>query len=203
MAWIDKKLVLILLLITIWAAAVRLQYLPYIQVYSDSLSPYLGALGALHQGWAEAPNPESDHWLWITAFPSLLVCRDLYELFVLRCIIAALIAPIGAISAYLLASKYRYTAALMAGGLLAMDKGLIDTLISSFRGYMSPEWVALATLFWVLCLRGKYIALPAVVACSMIAGGHHPIALGTLLAAAAAVFVMQREYGWKILWRYS
>ena len=50
------------------AAGYRLQILNIIEVGSDTFSPLWAAMGVLHHGWANPPNPESDHWLWGDSF---------------------------------------------------------------------------------------------------------------------------------------
>ena len=90
-------------------------------------------------------------------------------------------APIAAWCMWYVSRQYRYISALACGLFVAFDKGLIDTLISSFRGYMAPEWISVATVFFVLSRTHKWM-LPFVGMCMVIAGGHHPMALGGLLA---------------------
>ena len=46
--------------IAIWS---RYRYFDAIEIYSDSLSPYLAATKVIHTGFSDPPNPESDHWL--------------------------------------------------------------------------------------------------------------------------------------------
>jgi hypothetical protein len=184
----------ILAAVFVLAAALRLYHLDEVQVYSDSLSPLLAAAEAWNTGWSPPPNPEADHWLWFTALPALLLSGDLHGFFVLRMLTGALIAPLGAAVAMSAADRNPLLAGGIAGTALALDKGLIDTLVCSFRGYMSPEWIALAILLSVLACRGRRWALPAAFACSAVAAGHHPMAYGACLAllpASLAVFRLE------------
>ena len=157
----------------------RLKHLSFVEINSDALSSYLAALHFWRFGYSDPPNPESDHWMWISKVPWLWWASSLQELFQIRFFIAALIAPMGAWCAYENAICRPYSAALACGLLLAFDMGLIDTLISSFRGYMAPEWIALATVLFVL---RKYHTcfVPFVGAMVIIASGHHPMSFGVL-----------------------
>ena len=78
--------------VAIWS---RYRYIDAVEIYSDSLSPYLAATKVLHTGFSDPPNPESDHWLWVTAIPQVLFSGSLRELFLFRLGISALVAPIG------------------------------------------------------------------------------------------------------------
>ena len=184
-AWIKQvnpTLCGVLLAIFLLALWTRLLFLPYAEVGSDSLGPHLSAMGFWHHGWVPPPNPESDHWLWVTATPFVLLSGSLNELFGWRFAVGATIAPLGALAAYLLASQHRYKAACLAGGVLVVDKGLIDTLLTAFRGYMAPEWIALMTVGIVLVLRGKKWGLPLAGCAAVIASGHHSMAIGVFPA---------------------
>lgn len=159
--------------ISVWY---RFQILNIIEVRSDTLSPFWAAMGVMHHGWSPPPNPESDHWLWVTHLP-LLLGRNLHEAFALRCMQAALIAPIGAYAAWVL-SKRNVLCTIAVGLLLALDPGLRDTLIVGFRGYGAPEWLSLSTLGLVLWTLGKRWGLVLFGATWVIASGQHPLALG-------------------------
>ena len=136
----------------VWGVSfyIRLQYIPFVQINSDSLSPYLSALMFWTVGFPPPPNPESDHWMWISKAPWLWCASSLEELFQIRFLIGASMAPMAAWCVWYSTHRYRHISALVCGLLVALDKGLIDTLISSFRGYMAPEWISLATCFFVL-----------------------------------------------------
>lgn len=183
----------------VWGVSfyIRLQYIPFVQINSDSLSPYLSALKFWTVGFPPPPNPESDHWMWISKAPWLWCASSLEELFQIRFLIGASMAPMAAWCVWYSTHQYRHISALACGLLVALDKGLIDTLISSFRGYMAPEWIALATCFFVLSRTHKW-ALSLVAGCVVIAGGHHPMALGALLGVTWLCFAQPKQI-WKLI----
>ena len=185
----------ILAFVWMFAFAVRLQYLSFVEINSDSLSSYLGALRFWRLGFSHPPNPESDHWMWITKAPWLWCASSLDGLFRIRFFIGASIAPMAAWCAWYSSTRYRYISAIACGMLVALDKGLIDTLTSSFRGYMAPEWISIATVLVVLSCRYTRI-LPMVGVCVVIASGHHPMASGALLG----VLWLCRTYPKHIWW---
>ena len=76
----------------IWS---RYRYFDAVEIYSDSFVSYLAATRVLHTGFSDPPNPESDHWLWVTAIPQVILSGSLRELFLFRLGISALVAPIG------------------------------------------------------------------------------------------------------------
>jgi hypothetical protein len=178
--WTNFRLWAVLCSVWFVAVWIRWDYLDLVEINSDSLSPYLSALRFWRLGYSTPPNPESDHWMWISKIPWLWCASSLEELFSIRFIIGASIAPMGAWCAFHLSDRLRYSSALFCGLILAADKGLIDTLVSSYRGYMAPEWIALSTIFVVLSRRYTW-AIPFVGMMVIIAGGHHPMALGGLL----------------------
>lgn len=191
------RICVIALFVWMVAYAIRLQYLSFVEINSDSLSSYLSALKFWTVGFPPPPNPESDHWMWLSKVPWLWCASSLEDLFHIRFFIGASMAPMAAWCVWYSSRRYRHISALACGMFVALDKGLIDTLISSFRGYMAPEWVSLATVFFVLSRTHKW-ALPLVGACVVIAGGHHPMALGVLLAVGWLCFD-QSKYAWWII----
>ena len=62
---------------------------------------------------------------------------------------------------------------------------------------MAPEWIALATCFFVLSRTHKW-ALSLVAGCVVIAGGHHPMALGALLGVAWLCFTQPKQI-WQLM----
>ena len=175
------RLICILAVCFFVSLKVRLSYLDFAEVNSDSLSPYLAAMKFWYQGFSDPPNPESDHWMWLTTAPWVRWGDSLESLFSIRFFWGACIAPIGSLCMFYLTERRRYISALCVGLLLALDKGLIDTLISSFRGYMAPEFIALATFFAILAVRNTRWYLYPCLVCVLIGSGHHSMALGALL----------------------
>ncbi len=171
--------------VAIWS---RYRYFDAVEIYSDSLSPYLAATKVLHTGFSDPPNPESDHWLWVTAIPQIIFSSSLRELFLFRLGISALVAPIGFLTTLELCRvkniEPRFLIGLIVGMILSFDVGLIDTYLSSFRGYMAPEWVALSFLLFVYASsrEQKWLNVLSLL-CIPIAGGHHPLALGVVLCS--------------------
>ncbi|MFT5681509.1 MAG: hypothetical protein ACI8RZ_002415 [Myxococcota bacterium] len=164
-----------------WALAIgwRLRSLEQTSIGSDSIGQLLPGLAplALHN----PPNPEAGYALWVTAAPLVWLADSLTMLFTLRFVVGALIAPLGFLVAWRLARTNRLLAGAIAGGLLAMDSGLVDTLVSSFRGYGAPELLAGASLGLLVGHRaGLVVGAVLLVA----AAGHHPFAAGAALGAA-------------------
>ncbi|MEC7986154.1 MAG: hypothetical protein VX278_13400, partial [Myxococcota bacterium] len=180
--WVWNNLHITLLLLLVWLISfgARYNHLELVAVNSDSLSPYVASMRFWMQGWSDPPNPESDHWMWLTTMPWIWLSDSLYQLFLLRFFWGSLIAPIGALCFFLLAPKNRYLGSAAVGFLLALDKGLIDTLVSSFRGYMAPEFIALESLAIVLNEKGYRYGLFASLFFCIVAAGHHPMALASL-----------------------
>ncbi|MBM73952.1 MAG: hypothetical protein CMK59_01020 [Proteobacteria bacterium] len=178
------------------ALYVRFEVSDLIQVYSDSLSPYLAAGRFLNLGFSEPPNPEADHWLWVTAVPQVLVSTSLQDIFFFRTLISALVAPIGAAIIWEMSDRDKMLSSLLGGVVLAADQGLVDTLLSSFRGYMAPEWVGIASLFFALGFKNAklWCFVPALL---VIAGGHHPLALGALLSTPLFLIWGSKSGSWR------
>ena len=95
----------ILLLSFVGAFAIRVHYLSFVEVNSDSLSPYLSAVRFWYQGFSDPPNPESDHWMWVTKVPWVLWGDSLESIFAIRFFFSSLLAPLGAWCAYICVSQ--------------------------------------------------------------------------------------------------
>jgi hypothetical protein len=178
---------LIVYTLAIWS---RYRYFDAVEIYSDSLSPYLAATKVIHTGFSDPPNPESDHWLWITALPQVLVAKSLQELFFLRLCISALVAPFGLWATWKLCKdqgiKDGLRIGVVVGTILSFDVGLIDTFLSSFRGYMAPEWIGLSFLLFLYSSQRKWLYGLSLL-CIPIAAGHHPLTLGLVLCVLVYV----------------
>lgn len=177
------KLFGLILLVLIPAFYFRWLSFPFTQIYSDSLSPFVGGVQFFEQGYAKPPNPEADHWLWVSTIPFLSLAASLEELFWFRYLGSVIIIPVSMISVYLLLleSRYRLFATAAVGSFLAVDAGILDTLISSFRGYFAPEYLAVAALGVALFQREKRWGLWIAILSSVLAGGQHPLAMGSFV----------------------
>ena len=171
-----------LLAVLLLSAWFRLRTVGDAAVGSDSIGQFFAAWA--WSSWPAPPNPESGRWLWVTAVPDVLLASSLQDAFVYRFVQGALIAPVGAVTAWQLAKSRpvfeRVLAAGLSGVFLALDPGLVDTLVSSFRGYGAPEWIALAGLGFAF--RERLWGIPLAVTALMVASGHHPFATGALVA---------------------
>ncbi len=156
----------------------RIQFLSYVQVTSDSLSPFVGAIKAMDLGYLYPANPESDQWLWILALPFVWVSNSLTEIFLLKCISSVIVVPIGMWVVGQMVTKRRWLWMLGVGVLLAVDVGLIDTMVSSFRGYWAPECIAIALIGWVYWERGHFWGAIWGTTWLTIAMGQHPLVIG-------------------------
>lgn len=169
----------------------RLPAAPHASVGSDSLGSYLAAWAASSGHLPRPPNPEGGHSLWLLALPLVHLADSLEGLFRWRFALGALAAPLASAAAWLLAAGQGSTraavAALVAGAAVALDVGLVDTLLSAFRGYGGPEHVGLATLGLALALRGHGWGAALGVAALVGAAGQHPLAFGVALGALAAL----------------
>lgn len=196
------------------AGALRLRALPQTVVGSDSLGPYLKAWAlrpeALLAGHLpRPPNPESGDLLWLCALPLVHLASSLEQLFALRFLAGALVAPLGLLAAWVFAAppgtrgrallglghRRQWVAGLGAGLLLAVDPGLADSLASGARGYGAPEWLALATLGLAFAGRGSRAGLSLAAAAFLVALDHHPLALGFGAAMLLALPAALRRHG--------
>lgn len=161
---------------------------------SDGLGQWSSALAVLNGGWPRPPNPEGGHSLWLFGLPPVLLGRSLLGVAQARVAMAALIAPLGAATAGLLAERrLRLPAAALAGVLLAVDPGLLDTLHVAFRGYGAPELVALAGLGLALAVRGRPGGPALFVAGLFGAAGQHPMAGGVLATGLLGLVLAHRR----------
>lgn len=176
--------------LTLWilAAVVRLREVDQVIVGSDTLGPYLRAYSAGFHWIPRPPNPESGDGLWLLAWPLVHAASSLVELMQLRMVLGGVVAPaaFGAVWGLLddrTSRIQRWSASLCAGVLVAMDPGLVDTLISGARSYGAPELVGLATLTGAWALRGSRLAGAATGGLLVLAVDHHPLAAGMGLGA--------------------
>ena len=182
-----QTLALCILLLVTWcvSAWMRLRAMPGATAGSDALGQYLAGLSWNRGSFPVPPNPESGHSLWVMVWPLTQMASSLSDLFTLRFILGASAAPLAAASAWLIAptGKRRWIAGLLAGLLIALDPGLVDTLQVAFRGYGAPELVGLSTLMGILAIQGKHRFLPIAGITLLGAIGQHPMAAGMLFGA--------------------
>ena len=190
----------------LWAAAAwhRLRVVDQAVVGSDSLGPYLQAQAALFGHLPRPPNPESGDALWAAAVPIVAMADSLTDAFTIRFIAGALVAPIGFAAAYHWTSERcsmarRWAAGLAAGGILAFDPGLLDTLVSGARSYGAPELVGVLTLALALGLRGVPWAPGVAMVGIAAAAGHHPLAIGVALGILPFAARLHRVHGGRVL----
>lgn len=170
-----------------WLAAGlwRLRCLDQVSVGSDSLGSFLAAWSAAPGHLPMPPNPEAGFSLWVTAWPLVQLAGSLEGLFALRFWQAALIAPLVLLATWRLTRDLR--AAALAAALVVFDSGLVDTLVSSFRGYGAPELVAAATLGAIAAQGGSRLGLAAIPVALVAASGQHPFATGAALGVLTAL----------------
>jgi len=197
---------LILASLTLWllAAVVRLRELEHVIISSDSLGPYLRAWSLSSGALPRPPNPESGDGLWLLAWPLTQIAENLTHLMQLRLAIGGIVAPAAFLAAWgflptTTRGMQRWTAALTAGVLVAMDPGLVDTLISGARSYGAPELIGLATATGAWALRGHSKAALATVVLLMLAIDHHPLAAGLGLGLVAWWMPLQGTLGRRTL----
>jgi hypothetical protein len=157
------------------AAALRLRALPLVMTLGDSLGPWWVAW----RGWWST-TPHAPPYGRLLALPHALIvpfARSLWEAEAALLVLHAVVAPIGALLAAQAAADRRAgrIAGLCAGGLLAVDPGLIDTALSGAEGYLGAAWLGLAAL--LAGRRGAGAALGAAAAFTA-AVHNHPLALG-------------------------
>ena len=184
----------------VWAAAVRLRELDQVIVSSDSLGPYLRAWSLSWDWIPRPPNPESGDGLWLLAWPLVQAAGSLVELMELRMICGGLVAPAAFAAAWGVVPDeaprhQRWAAALTAGVLVAMDPGLVDTLISGARSYGAPELVGLATAAGAWALRGHRWAAVLSAMLLVLAMDHHPLAAGMGLAVLTCLGPLRAAVG--------
>ena len=193
-------------MLALWAVAAwhRLRVVHEAVVSSDSLGPYLQAQAALFGNIPRPPNPESGDALWLTMVPLVAWSNSLTELFSMRFVLGALVAPLGFVAAYhwtdeRCSAARRWAAALAAGIILAFDPGLLDTLISGARSYGAPEFIGIYTVCMALALRGVPWAPAVGLIALVVAAGHHPLALGVGLSLLPFIGRLHRIHGGRTL----
>ena len=175
----------------------RLRCLDQVSISSDSLGAFLAAWAARPGHLPMPPNPEAGFSLWVTAWPLVQMATSLEQLFALRFWQASLIAPLTLLATHRLTRDLR--AAGCAAALVALDSGLVDTLVSSFRGYGAPELLALASLALAWTLPGRAVWLLLLPLILIAASGQHPFATGAALGGLAALPWLLRAHHPRVL----
>lgn len=190
-------LALLLAGVTCLALAWRWPLARVLNLGSDGLGQWSAALAVLHGGVPTPPNPEGGHSLWIFGLPPVLLGRSLLGVAQVRVVMAALVAPLGAASAWWLGATGpgRWAAAVLTGVWLAVDPGLLDTLQVAFRGYGAPELVALAGLGLAATRTGWRVGPAVALVALLAAAGQHPMAGGVLIAGTLAVWGLRASVG--------
>ena len=81
-----------------------------------------------------------------------------------------------------LTNRHQWFWMLVATSILTLDMGLVDTMLSSFRGYWAPECMAVATIGLILWQQGRNWGAHLTTVATIVAMGQHPLVLGTLPA---------------------
>jgi hypothetical protein len=171
----------------LWALAfvLRWRLVGEVNLGSDAIGPFLAALSAQIGHLPNPPNPEGGHSLWWVNVPLVHLATSLENLFVLRMAVSALVAPVGALAAWVWLDgaplRTRWAGMIIGGLLLVADPGLLHTGVMSFTGYGGPEWIALATLGLALAERGKGWGASLAAFALVTASGQHPMAFGAVL----------------------
>lgn len=168
----------------LWVLAiyVRLSYFPFVQVTSDTLSPFVGAIRWWNTGWFGAANPESDQWLWIVSAPLLLLSSSLSTLFWWKCVSTTILIPGACWMVTQITEKNHLFWMMVIATILTLDMGLVDTMLSSFRGYWAPECMMISLIGILLWQRGFWWGAALASGVTVIAMGQHPLVLGTVPA---------------------
>lgn len=188
--------------ICLWTISiyVRLSYLPFVQVTSDTLSPFVGAIRWWNTGWFGAANPESDQWLWILSAPLLLVSSCLSDLFWWKCVATTILIPCASWMVIQVTEKYQWFWMMLISSILTLDMGLVDTMLSSFRGYWAPECMTIAIMGLLLWQRGFQCGAALTTVATIIAMGQHPLVLGTV---PALIWLWWEQYRRAEFWLVS
>ncbi len=160
------------------AIAVRLTYFPFVQVTSDTLSPFVGAIRWLHTGWFQPANPESDQWLWFLSLPLVWIADGLGSLFWWKCIATTVVVPVSMWLVGKQVQTHKLFWMLMMAMVLTLDMGLVDTMLSGFRGYWAPECMAFACVGLWQWGRGKVFGAHVTTVFTIVGMGQHPLVLG-------------------------
>ena len=183
----------------LWMASIwiRLVYFPFVQVTSDTLSPFVGAIRWWNTGWFGAANPESDQWLWIISSPILLLSSSLTDIFWWKCIATTVAIPCACWMVIRLVNTHQWFWMLVISSVLTLDMGLVDTMLSSFRGYWAPECMAVATIGLMVWHQGREWGAYVTTVCTIVAMGQHPLVLGTIPALIWLWYTQYtRSEGW-------
>lgn len=159
---------------------IRLSYFPFVQVTSDTLSPFVGVIRWWNTGWFGAANPESDQWLWILSAPLIAVSSSISSLFWWKCVATTILVPCALWMVVQEIKRHQWFWMLVVTSILTLDMGLVDTMLSSFRGYWAPECMAVASMGLILWHRGNPIGGHIATVATIIAMGQHPLVLGML-----------------------
>ena len=155
-----------------WAVALgaRLADLDATMMLADSVGPYLSASAHPLNPHAHAP-PYG--WGLHPPYALALLGGSLRLAVGVVMGFHALAAPLAAACAARI-GDWRH--GLVAGLIVALEPGLLDTAYSGAEGYLAPVWIGLAT--WLLLLRGRWAAgAPAAWALAVM---NHPLALCAL-----------------------
>ena len=180
--------VVCLWILSIW---IRLEYFPFVQITSDTLSPFVGAIRWWNTGWFGAANPESDQWLWMVSAPILLPSTSLSAVFWWKCVATTIVVPCACWLVIRLITNYQWFWMLVTASILTLDMGLVDTMLSSFRGYWAPECMAVATIGLILWQQGHKWGAHLTTLATIVAMGQHPLVLGTF---PALIWLWYRQY---------
>ena len=177
----------------LWVIAiyVRLSYFPFVQVTSDTLSPFVGAIRWWNTGWFGAANPESDQWLWMLSAPLLLPSFGLSDLFWWKCAATTMLIPCACWMVIQVTDKHQWFWMMVISSILTLDMGLVDTMLSSFRGYWAPECMTIAIIGVLLWQRGYRWGAGLTTVATIIAMGQHPLVLGTV---PALIWLWREQY---------
>ena len=161
---------------------IRLTYVSFSQVTSDTLSPFVAGIQWWHTGVFQPANPESDQWLWILSLPLMSLSNSLTQLFWWKCLATTIVVPISMWMSAQLIQRYQLFWMLVLAMILTFDMGLVDTMLSSFRGYWAPECMAIACIGLVYWDKGHAWGGHFATVWTVIAMGQHPLVFGCLPA---------------------
>lgn len=163
--------------LAVWA---RWRDLPAAMMLGDAAGPWLVALGD-----PLGRRPHAPPYGW-GLYPPYALCLalsgSLWQAVSGLHLLHALAAPMTSLAALRLRPG-GWAAALAAGALVALDRGLIDTALSGSEGYLGASWVAAAALG--LTARDRTWGPPLACAGLAFAAMNHPLAacLAPLLLA--------------------
>jgi len=167
----------VLLAIGVYALAVWARWtgLPIASVLGDSLGPWWTAIG-LPERW----EGHSPIYGWASGLPHALLLPFVHSLESgVRGLLAlhGLAAPIVVLIILRLRPE-AWLSASLAGALVALDPGLIETALSGHKGYLAPVWIGLLTL-GIVYRRTSWGAILAggALACAI---QNHPLAAASL-----------------------